>query len=265
MVIQDGSPLGGAAMSGLTDAECGPDWGLLRAHDLWALPVEVLTEVMEVGVVELELPQGSYAFPFRKTGGRWIAVQSGLPPDERNRLVRDLLFSYLVEAVGSGRQTSSLRAMDIRALYAGSQWEPMDGWRENEEVIADLRSLVGERLGGVAEDIPEGAYPLPGEVGATIAFGYDEAGKRCPLAFVDSRLPSGLRADLWGFNVALIADGEASERKSDAEGILYVGRRRRPVRGPGSALLAALTVQRFGRRPQDCDFPLLGRPVQEEG
>ncbi|MYV65959.1 hypothetical protein GT043_08425 [Streptomyces sp. SID2131] len=248
-------------MSGLDDVESGPDWGLLRAHDLWALPVEVLTEVMEVGVVELELPQGSSAFPFRKPGGRWIAVQSGLPPDERNRLVRDLLFSYLAEAAGLERRTSRFHAVDIRALYAGSQWEPMDGWRDDEEVIAALRSFVSEPLGGVAEDIPEGAYPLPGEVGAVIAFGYDEEGKRCPLAFVDSRLASGLRADLWGFNVALIANEDVSEQQTDAEGILYIGRRRRPVRGPGAALLAALTVQRFGRRPQDCDFPLLSRPV----
>ncbi|MEW1696445.1 hypothetical protein [Streptomyces sp. NPDC091278] len=249
-------------MPGLTDAECGPDWGLLRAHDLWALPVEVLTEVMEVGVVELELPQGSSAFPFRKTDGRWIAVQSGLPPVERNRLVRDLLFSYLAEAVGSDRRTSRFRATDIRALYAGSHWEPKDGWRDDEEVIAVLRSFVAEPLGGVAEDIPESAYPLPGEVGAVIAFGYDEAGRRCPLAWVDSRLPSGLRADLWGFNVALIAEGDVAESQADAEGILYIGRQRRPVRGPGPALLAALTVQRFGRRPQDCDFPLLSPPAQ---
>ncbi|MFD5104878.1 hypothetical protein [Streptomyces cinereoruber] len=249
-------------MPGLKDAECGPDWGLLRAHDLWALPVEVLTGVMEVGVVELELPQGSSAYPFRKAGGRWIAVQSGLPPVERDRLVRVLLFSYLAEAVDSGMRTSRFRAMDIRALYAGSQWEPMNGWRDDEEVIASLRSFVGEPLGGVAEDIPESAYPLPEEVGAAIAFGYDEAGRRCPLAWVDSRLPAGLRADLWGFNAALIAAGDASENRADAEGILYIGRRRHPVRGPGPALLAALTVQRFGRRPQDCDFLLLSPPTQ---
>ncbi|MFF9503464.1 hypothetical protein [Streptomyces sp. NPDC014656] len=249
-------------MSGLTDAECGPDWGLLRAHDLWALPLEVLTDVMEVGVVELELPQGSLAFPFRKADGRWIAVQSGLPPTERNRLVRDLLFSYLAEVVGSGRPRSRFRAIDIRALYAGTYGEPMDGWRDDEEVIASLRSFVSEPLGGVAEDIPESAYPLPDEVGAVIAFGYDRAGRRCPLAWVDSRLPSGLRADLWGFNVALIAEGDVSESQADAEGILYIGRRRRPVRGPGPALLAALTVQRLGRRPQDCDFPLLSPPSQ---
>ncbi|MEV7562767.1 hypothetical protein [Streptomyces sp. NPDC089795] len=249
-------------MPGLTDADCGPDWGLLRAHDLWALPVEVLTEVMEVGVVELELPQSSSAFPFRKTDGKWIAVQSGLPPVERNRLVRDLLFSYLAEAVGSDRRTSRFRAADIRELYAGSQWEPKDGWRDDEEVIAALRSFVAEPLGGIAEDIPESAYPLPGEVGAVIAFGYDDVGSRCPLAWVDSRLPSGLRADLWGFNVALIAEGDVAENQADAEGILYIGRQRRPVRGPGPALLAALTVQRFGRRPQDCDFPLLSPPAQ---
>ncbi|MEU7031661.1 hypothetical protein AB0A60_33805 [Streptomyces sp. NPDC046275] len=250
-------------MPGLTDSECGPDWGVLRAHDLWVLPVEMLTEVMEVGVVELELPKGPSAFPFWRSNSRWIAVQSGLPPDERNRLVRHLLFSCLTEAVGGGEWKAPLRAMDIRTLYAGSQWEPMDGWRGDEVAIDSLRSFVGETLGGVAEDFPEEAYPLPGGVGAIIAFGYDAMGKCCPLVWVDARLSSGLRADLWGFCIAQIAEGDVAEREADAEGILYIGKRRRPVRGPGPALLAALTVQRFGRRPGDCDFPLLSGPERE--
>ncbi|MEU5187685.1 hypothetical protein AB0G83_11160 [Streptomyces klenkii] len=250
-------------MSGLTDAECCPDWGALRAHDLWVLPVEVLTEVMEIGVVELELPKGSSAFPYRRSDGRRIGVQRGLPPCERNRQVRDLLFSYLTEAVDSERPASWLRATDIRALYAGSQWGPMDGWHGDEAVIDSLRSFIGEPLGGVAEEFPEEAYPLPEGVGAVIALGYDEAGRHRPLVWVDSRLPSGLRADLWGFCAAMIAEGSTAERRADAEGVLYVGKRRRPVRGPGPALLGALTVQRFGRRPRDCDFPLLDPPERE--
>ncbi len=32
----------------------------------------------------------------------------------------------------------------------------------------------------------------------------------------------------------------------------------------GTALLGALTVQRFGRRPENCAFPLLERPVETE-
>jgi hypothetical protein len=37
-----------------------------------------------------------------------------------------------------------------------------------------------------------------------------------------------------------------------------------PVTSRGTALLGALTVQRFGRRPGNCAFPFLERPAEAE-
>jgi hypothetical protein len=53
-----------------------------------------------------------------------------------------------------------------------------------------------------------------------------------------------------------------SAGEPDENGIFYVGMERSPVTGPGVPLLAAVLVQRMGRRPEDCDFPLLTPPAQ---
>ncbi|MFI5722114.1 hypothetical protein [Streptomyces cyaneofuscatus] len=187
-----------------------------------------------------------------------MAIRDSLPPKEKEYRVRELLTARLVQAPNpSGTNISRCQKLNIAELYGDSQWAPRNGWRSDEEVIASLRSLIDHVLDGVTEGFPEEAYPLPDGVGAAVAFGYDETGRRRPLVWVDSRLSDELCADLWGFCAALISVGDKSEERADKDGVLYIGKRRRPVMGPGPELLGALTVQRFGRRPGDCAFPLV--------
>lgn len=146
---------------------------------------------------------------------------------------------------------------DVRDLYEGSAYAPLHGWRSDEEVIAALRTLITDALAGTAEDMPEEVYPLPEDVGAAVAIGYDEQGILHPLVWVRTDIPSGLRADLWGYCAALSASLDRVDVEPDENGIFHVRMERSPVTGPGVALLAAVTVQRLGRRPEDCAFPLL--------
>ncbi|MEU3190530.1 hypothetical protein ABZ686_07755, partial [Streptomyces sp. NPDC006992] len=157
------------------------------------------------------------------------------------------------------------RFTDVRNLYKDSHWGPKDGWRGDEEVIAALRALITEHLAGTAEDIPATACPLPEDVGAAVTIGYDEHGEPHPLAFVRTDIPSGLRADLWGFCVAASMGVDHLDVAPDEHGIYYVGMERSPVTRPGPALLAALIVQRMGRRPGDCAFSFITPPTQGEG
>ncbi|WP_244792887.1 hypothetical protein [Streptomyces sp. BJ20] len=153
---------------------------------------------------------------------------------------------------------------DVHDLYEGSAYAPLHGWRSDEEVIAALRTLVTDALAGTAEDMPEEVYPLPEGVGATVAIGYDDEGELHPLVWVRTDIPSGLRADLWGYCAALSVSLDRVDVEPDENGIFYVGMERSQVTGPGIALLAAVTVQRMGRRPEDCAFPLLAPPTQAE-
>ncbi|MEU1185808.1 hypothetical protein ABZ464_51020 [Streptomyces sp. NPDC005820] len=152
----------------------------------------------------------------------------------------------------------------MRELYDGTDYGPLHGWRGDEEVIAAVRTLITDALDGTAEDVPEEAYPLPEGVGAAVTMGYDEQGAPHPLVWVRTDIPSGLRADLWGYCAALSVSFDRVDVEPDADGIYYVGMERSPVTGPGVALLAALTLQRMGRRPDDCAFPLLVPPAEEE-
>ncbi|MGW6820798.1 hypothetical protein [Streptomyces sp. NPDC055005] len=213
-------------------------------------------------IIELELPEEASGALFAGPDNSWIVVRSDLGSDEKARRIRSLLMALLVRTADAPlrQKRAWITEGDLAKFYAGTQWEPMNGWRPDEEVIEALRSFVTDTLDGIAEDVPEAVYPLPDGVGAAIAFGYDETGRRRPLIWVDSRLSQALRADLWGYCAALIADGAKSEGHADADGLLFVGTERQPVTGTGPALLGALTVQRFGRRPGDCAFPLVGRP-----
>ncbi|MGX1848809.1 hypothetical protein [Streptomyces sp. NPDC055299] len=223
--------------------------------------MEVLAEVMRIDLIDLELSPGSPPISFAGPDGVWIAIQDSLSPTEREHRVRELLTARLIQDSDlPDRRSPRCRKLNITALYAYSQWGPRDGWRSDEEVIVSLRSLIAHVLDGAPEDFPDDAYPLPDGVGAVIAFGYDEVGRRRPLVWVDSRLPRGLCADLWGFCAALIGVGDESEERADEDGTLYVSKRRQPVTGPGPELLGALTVQRFGRRPGDCAFPMVTPP-----
>jgi hypothetical protein len=132
----------------------------------------------------------------------------------------------------------------------------LHGWRDDEEVIAALRTLITDNLEGLAEDIPDHVRPLPEGVGAAIAFGMDDKGEAHPLIFVRADLPSGLRADLSGFCTAFAAGAEHSDAEPDPDGIYYIGMERSPVAGPGAGLLGALMVQRIGRRPWGLRIPL---------
>ncbi|MFI5677303.1 hypothetical protein [Streptomyces cellulosae] len=53
------------------------------------------------------------------------------------------------------------------------------------------------------------------------------------------------------------------DAEPDENGIFHVGMERSLVPGPGLALLAAVTGQRMGRRPEDCSFPLLAPPLMQ--
>ncbi|MFE8977240.1 hypothetical protein ACFYM7_28010 [Streptomyces cyaneofuscatus] len=102
-------------------------------------------------------------------------------------------------------------------------------------------------------DIPEEMYPLPDGLGAVVAAGCDDEGWPTHWCFF-AGMPVGLRVDLLGFCLVLAADAEYEN------GLLYVGMDAGPMCGPGAALLGALTVQRLGRRPEDCAFRLLDPP-----
>jgi len=217
-------------MPSRAECSCGSGWDVLRPHDIWVLPVEVLAGVMRIDLIDLGSLPGSPAAAFAGPDGAWIAIRDSLPPKEEEYRVRELLTARLVQAPNpSGTHISRCQKLNITELYGDSQWAPRNGWRSDEEVIASVRSLIDHVLDGVTEGFPEEAYPLP----------------------------DGLRADLWGFCAALISVGDKSEERADKDGVLYIGKRRRPVMGPGPELLGALTVQRFGRRPGDCAFPLV--------
>ncbi|GLW58784.1 hypothetical protein Kpho01_67950 [Kitasatospora phosalacinea] len=264
---------------------------VLRAHDAWALPVEVLLDLLNATVRKAEMPYDALgAMLGDPSSGLRIYVRPGLSDYEVSRLVRKLIGHYLGKP-GTGMCTATpafesdsefkilsipgkpadtadgavvdaerRTVPDIASLYEGSDWAPMHGWCTDEEVIGALKALIVDHLHGLAEDLPEDASEWPEGIGATVAFGYKD-GERCPLVFVDPNLPSGLRADLWGFCVALASGGDLGGAEPNEDGIFFVGTQRSPVTGPGVGLLAALTLQRVGRRPGDCGFQLGSEPA----
>ncbi|MCI4142257.1 hypothetical protein [Streptomyces sp. MMS20-AI2-20] len=270
----------------------------LRAHDAWALPVEVLGKALSVTFSEKELTDDHQAWLIALRGRIAVITVPGLSEKVKEQRIRRLFCEHIrhgwaaITVDSEDRVTfvetfleevdpaeTSLgeldpgddppsappkRMKDVRDLYEGSAYAPLHGWRSDEEVIAALRTLINDALAGTAEDMPEEVYPLPDGVGAAVTIGYDDQGAPHPLVWVRTDIPSGLRADLWGYCVALSISFGRADTESDENGIYYVGMERSPVTGPGVALLAAVTVQRMGRRPEDCAFPLLVPPAQAE-
>ncbi|NNN30437.1 hypothetical protein HLK59_08665 [Streptomyces sp. S3(2020)] len=259
----------------------------LRAHDAWTLPIEVLRDALDAEFFEDELFDDIQAVLISCDDLLFLATVPGLPEAERSHLLRFLFSEHIshswavvtLDSARTAKVSKTLgategpedappdahlrRVTDARRLYEGSQWAPLHGWRDDDEVITALRALITDSLDGTAEDIPEDVYPLPEGVGAAVTIGYDEQGEPHPLVWVRTDIPSGLRADLWGFCVALSASPDKAGAEPDENGVYYVGMERSPVTGPGLPLLAALTVQRVGRRPGDCDFALLDPVVQD--
>ncbi|MBV7700932.1 hypothetical protein [Streptomyces sp. TRM70350] len=265
---------------------------LLRAHDAWALPVEVLGDALGATFSEGELIDDHQAWLIALRGQIVVVTVPGLSEEAKKHHIRRLFSEHishgwaaitvdseegvtfaetLLEEVdpedGPADEPPDVRSKqskDVRDLYEGSAYAPLHGWRSDEEVIVALRTLITDALAGTAEDMPEDAYPLPDGVGATVAIGCDDQGALHPLVWVRTDIPSGLRADLWGYCAALSASLDRVDAEPDENGIFYVGMERSPVPGPGLALLAAVTVQRMGRRPEDCSFPLLAPPAHTE-
>ncbi|MGK3106124.1 hypothetical protein [Streptomyces sp. WAC05858] len=264
----------------------------MRAHDAWALPVEVLGDALGATFSENELIGDHQAWLIALRGRIMVITVPGLSEEAKKLRIRRLFSAHIshgwaaitVDSEGKVSfvetfleeadpedssaddppEMCSKQNTDVRDLYAGSAYAPMHGWRNDEEVIEALRTLITDALIGHAEDMPEEVYPLPDGVGASVAIGYDEQGAPHPLVWVRTDIPSGLRADLWGYCAALSINLDRADVEPDENGIFYVGMERSPVTGPGVALLAAVTVQRMGRRPEDCAFPLLTPPAQAE-
>lgn len=275
--IHDGEPA--------IDGRLAPGAGPLRTYDAWVLPIEVLLEELKVEVVETDLVENVCAVLAVDTKRTRLFVAPRLTSAEKEQAVRRALAERIgragpdvdpactetspesdVCAAGSASSTADRLedlpdvVADVATLYEGSCWGPLNGWCSDEEAIAALRSLITESFGGMAEYVPADAPPMPAGAGAAVAFGYDEAGDRHPLIFMRTDIPSDLRADLWGFCVAVATSPDSVTGEPDENGIVYVGMERSPVTGPGLGLLGALMTQRMGRRPGDCAFSFLDSP-----
>lgn len=263
------------------DGNSAPGVEPLRTYDAWLLPADVLLGALKVEVIEKVLIEKVCAVLVEDIERTRLFIVPGSAAAEKEQVIR----RALAERIGRTRPDIDLCAAasqevdvdaevsaspddsmvedlpsldaDVSALYEGSSSGPMNGWRSDEETIAALRSLITESLGGVAEDVPEDAPPMPEGAGAAVAFGYNKAGDRRPLVFMRTDIPIDLRADLWGFCAGVAASPERVADEADESGIIYVGMERRPVTGPGLGLLGALMTQRIGRRPGDCEFSFL--------
>ncbi|MGW2084651.1 hypothetical protein [Streptomyces sp. NPDC001880] len=259
--------------------------GRIRAHDAWALELPVLLDTMNAQAVEIDLGQHGMQAALTVLSGRiCVLVRPGLSEQQLSVAIRSLLARYIHRPAphlvlwpqrdGQGvvvKEPSDMLSdsvledppdvtADVLHLYGDGNWAPKDGWRSDEEVLAELLKLAAIDLKGVVEDIPEEMYPLPDGLGAVVAAGYDDEGLAHPLVFLRRDLAVGLRVDLLGFCLALAASTEYQDREPDENGLFYVGTEAGPVCGPGAALLGALMVQRLGRRPEDCAFKLLDPP-----
>lgn len=260
--------------------------GRIRAHDAWALELPVLMETMNVRAVEMDLGERGMRAALTVISGKLcLLVRSGLNEQQVAASIRSLLARYIHHpapllvlwpdadkqgvvvrepddvSVGALEDPPDVTA-DVLHLYGEGHWAPKDGWRSDDDVLQELTEIVAVDLKGVVEDLPEETYPLPEGLGAVVSTGYDSEGLAHPMVFLRGDLPTGLRADLLGFCLALGAGSEYEDRDPDESGLFYVGTDAGPVSGPGAALLGALMVQRLGRRPGDCDFKLLDPPEE---
>ncbi|MEU4616594.1 hypothetical protein [Streptomyces umbrinus] len=147
----------------------------LRAHDAWALSVEVLENALGAETFEQELHDDEQALLIAHRGRLLIVTVPGLPDKSRERLVRLLFTEYirhgwaaivldselnvsfsetLEDAPRPGEEDPPdgrlARITDVRTLYDGSVYAPLHGWRHDEDVIAALRDLITDSLNGVA-------------------------------------------------------------------------------------------------------------------
>lgn len=274
----DGAPtIGGNSVPGVVP---------LRTYDAWLLPVGVLLGALKVEVIEKDLVEKVCAALVVDTERTRLFIVPGTADAEKEQVIRRALAGRIgrkrpdidlsaaasqgmdvdagVSALPDDSAVKDLPEVvaDVFALYEGSSLGPMNGWRSDEETITALRSLITESLGGMAEDVPEDAPPMPEGAAAAVAFGYNEAGDRRPLVFMRTDIPIDLRADLWGFCAGVAASPERVADEADESGIIYVGMERTPVVGPGLGLLGALMTQRMGRRPGDCAFSFLTPSVE---
>src|SRR5690242_9297054 len=115
--------------------------------------------------------------------------------------------------------------MGILDEFRGAEWEPRHGWRSDREVVLAARAVITEHLGGEAEDILPSDGWVPSALGAVVA-APDRTGAPRPFVAVRAELPTGLRADLWGFGTALAAAVADRRAEPGAGGLLLVGRER---------------------------------------
>ena len=257
---------------------------VLRPHDVWAAPLDALLGLLQVEVNEAEMPTTNVGCILTEEAGKLdVLLSATITSRQREEAIRAALCAYLAspEAVGdvalseeSGvHEDADLAAptpprlaprivADLGTLYQGTNWGPMRGWQSDQDVITALMSLVTETLDGLAQEVAPEECPFPEGVGGAVTWGYREDGEECPCVFVRTDLPSNLRADLWGFCIALACGARAEALEPDEQGIVYVGLERHPVAGRGAGLLGALMVQRFGRRPGHCSFELLTPPQE---
>lgn len=237
---------------------------VLRGYDAWALPVEVLLRELKAEAVVTGLFADAEGVLIARGGQIRLYTDPELDDEMKEQVLRQLLAEYLSPhrpgtetlSMGAEKVTRAGVLADVTSLYRGNAWEPERGWVSDEEAIAKLRSLLVDTFGAMADDVPDGT-PVPEGVGAAITFGQDGEGGEHPLVFVRTDIPSGLRADLWGFCFALAAWPDTVNAEAGEDGICYIGMAGAPVTGRGTALLASLLIQRVGRRPGDCAFPFI--------
>ncbi|MBO1333728.1 hypothetical protein [Streptomyces sp. VRA16 Mangrove soil] len=260
--------------------------GRIRAHDAWGLDLPVLMDAMNTRAVEYDLGKGSmHAALGVITGQLFILVRPGLTDTQVAFAIRSLLAHYIhrpypvlrfwAATQGQGARVEEVDdlpdsvpaeppevTVDVLDLFGDGHWAPKDGWRPDEEVLAELKDIAVLGLKGVVEDIPVDRYPLPAGLGAVMTISEDNDGAPHPLVYLRGDLPTGLLVDLLGFCIALGSGAEYGDWEPDENGLIFVGTEAGPVRGPGAALLGALMVQRLGRRPGDCAFTLLAPPTE---
>jgi len=257
---------------------------VLRPHDVWAAPLDALLGLLQVEVNETDMPTTNVGCILTEEAGKLdVLVSAALTSRQREQSIRAALCAYLTPSetarddtlpvVPGVREDADPAApppprptprivADLDALYQGTDWGPMRGWQNDQDVISALISLVTGTLDGLAQEIAPEECPFPEGVGGAVTWGYRDDGEERPCVFVRADLPSSLRADLWGFCIALACGARTESLEPDEHGIVYIGLERHPVSRRGAGLLGALMVQRFGRRPGHCSFGLLTPPQE---
>lgn len=253
--------------------------GVLMPHDAWAVPVDVLLACLHAEVREIPaadwLSSSVAAVLIARDDRVELMVEAGSDEGPREEALRAVVNAYLAPPQQGeageerGDKTEPDRSLmmplvpaDISALYGAGPWAPINGWRTDNEVIAALQDLMSEVGVSEGREVPPQECPFPEAVGVALAFGVDAAGENRSFVFVRADLPSALRADLWGFALAVASGAPCPDMEPDADGIVYVGSERHLVKRRGAGLLAALMLQRLGRRPGHCGFRCISPPAR---